>query len=453
MWRLLIPLLLFLEPLASISHKQSGKSPKMLSQIFVNECEDIRLLSKLVFVQKIKDFYPYVLGKFESTSRDMTEKFDDKNREKARSRKQMEFRKKSVVSIDKATNSLQKDQMTDCVEFSSTSEKFGLEGGKKGKIIICGVCRNIGSKLPIIMKAMVSCGEAYDDYRIIIYENNSTDTTKSIKLWMNHNPKVTVFSEVLTRKELLSYSPSKVIERTEIIAMARNRVLKEALKSQYDDFDFLLMADRDFGELWDIPAILETPSRRDIEWDGVFANGLLPDGRFYDPYAYRAANQLLGPESLGNWWWINHDWFIITKNEPWFPVYSAFNGLGIYKRESLKGSEYSGVVTKDLDIAVKKWIDQGEIEGHNHIQIYKSIIENLPTYSSKEVFSTSIRKGLAPIIGLTLGESPNQLVWINENPEALLPAVCEHVTLHASMINKGKGKFFINPRLITHYHE
>lgn len=328
-----------------------------------------------------------------------------------------------------------------------------LESGENGKILICGVCRNIAPKLESIMRAMVSCGKAYDDYRIIIYENNSKDTTRALRIWMKHNPKIVLFSETLSMKELLSHCPSQALGRTEIIAMARNRVLKEALKKQYDDFDFVLMADMDFGELWDVEAILKTTSRTDIEWDGVFANGLLPDGRFYDAYAYRGRDQPLGPESLGSWWWLHHSWLTIPPDAPWYPVYSAFNGLAIYKRESLRGSYYSGVVTPDVDIAVKRWIDQAELEGHDHIRVYRALTNNLPTYTSTEVSTVSIRTNLPPIIGLTLENSLNKLIWINERSKAILPDICEHVALHASMTNKGHGKLFINPALITHYHE
>jgi len=38
----------------------------------------------------------------------------------------------------------------------------------KNKALICGVCKDVAPKLPLVMKAMTLYGEAYDDYRIII---------------------------------------------------------------------------------------------------------------------------------------------------------------------------------------------------------------------------------------------------------------------------------------------
>ncbi|MBM3201606.1 MAG: hypothetical protein FJZ56_04270 [Chlamydiae bacterium] len=331
---------------------------------------------------------------------------------------------------------------------------FSLEASERGKILICGVCKNVEEKLPFIMESMTKCGEAYDDYRIIIYENNSYDKTqKKLLKWAKKNPKVTIFSEFLGHKELLSRCPSQKVTRTEVIAMARNRVLEEALSSKYQDFDFVLMADMDFGELWNIDQILKTTGETEIEWDGVFANGLLPDGRFYDLFAFRAKESPLGPEMLGKWWWDHKDWFSIPKEHPWHPVYSAFNGLAIYKRASLKKSRYSGVVTHDVDIATKRWLDQARIDGHPYAAIYDSLKRKYALASRHMLDTVENRRNLPHEIIYVLPGSKTKNRWLIRKKSAILPEICEHVALHASMSNKGFDRFYINPGLITHYHE
>lgn len=331
---------------------------------------------------------------------------------------------------------------------------FSVEPGK-GKILICGVCKNVvGQNLQLTLQTMVSCGKAFDDYHIIIYENNSNDGTGQVlRAWARNNPKATAITEQLSPNMLLARCPSQNIMRTEVIAMARNKVLDEALTAKFDDFDYLLMADMDFGEEWDIDSIIRTTSNTEIEWDGVFANGLLPDGRFYDLFAYRAEDQPMGPEALGDWWWKNHGWFALPIEAPWFPVYSAFNGLAIYKRDSLKGSRYSGVVTTDVEIAMKKWFERAEEQGHDHVEVYRQLVNSVPIYHSSQVPNPTARQRLPQSIGLILKSSPHHFVWLGINHKSILPEVCEHIGLHASMANKGHGKLFINPSLITHYHE
>ncbi len=312
-----------------------------------------------------------------------------------------------------------------------------IQGEERGKILICGVCQNVARTLPMTIKSMIECGKSYDDYHIIIYENNSIDATPNLLLHLGAcHPKATIISEKLSPDKLAKRKG--VIGRMELIADARNRVLKVALSEEYDDFHYLIMADMDFDEPWNIREIVATTSREDVEWDGVFANGIVstkrdhykraPKGAFYDLYAYRSEDHPLCIESLGYQWWQSIRWSVIDLNSPWQPVYSAFNGMAIYKRESLKGSKYSGTVTPDLEIAVKRWMDLAEEQGHPYVDLYRMVD------------------------GYVISDSPYGLSWFNPRGPSFMPEVCEHVALHASMANKGHGKFFINPKLLTYYY-
>ncbi len=328
-----------------------------------------------------------------------------------------------------------------------------LHGEEKGKILICGVCKNVAHTLPSVMKTMTLCGEAYDDYRIIIYENNSSDDTKKLlKEWKMNNPKVILFSENLNLIDLKSHCPSGIIHREEILAMARNQVLNEAMKKEYNDFDFLLMTDMDFISPWDVSAVVATTSRNEIEWDGVFANGIVGDGIFYDRYAYRSPKQPIGPECLGDWWWKEPRSLSLSIDAEWEPVYSAFNGLAIYKRDSLTGASYSGTVNREVEMAIKQWIDRGKEDGDSFIEKYYSLIEEWPRYFSSSIKNQRNRKALPEAFGLVFDDSPTQMVWYC-GKGARLPHICEHIALHASMANRGHGKLFINPGLVSHFYD
>ena len=46
------------------------------------------------------------------------------------------------------------------------------------KVLICGVCKNVSeTRLPFSIKIVEQIGALFEDYRVIIYENNSTDYT------------------------------------------------------------------------------------------------------------------------------------------------------------------------------------------------------------------------------------------------------------------------------------
>ena len=66
------------------------------------------------------------------------------------------------------------------------------------KIIIAGVCRNVERTISNIIQNFEKIGSFFQDYRVIIYENNSTDETAIgyIK-WAKDNKHVVIISENL----------------------------------------------------------------------------------------------------------------------------------------------------------------------------------------------------------------------------------------------------------------
>ena len=47
-------------------------------------------------------------------------------------------------------------------------------------VIICGVVKNVAKHLLVNIERAVELGKRCDKYAIVLYENNSTDKTKSI---------------------------------------------------------------------------------------------------------------------------------------------------------------------------------------------------------------------------------------------------------------------------------
>lgn len=234
-----------------------------------------------------------------------------------------------------------------------------------------------------------------------------------------------------------------VMNRTEAIARARNIVLKVAMGKQFDDYKYVIWADLDFLEPWDIESIVETIFHPEQEWDAVFAYGA------YDLFAFRSAECPIGFELLGVSYWEKLDQirkaFTFNRESPWKKVYSAFGGLAIYKRTALKNCHYSGVITKDLEKLAAVWLEKAR--GQERICFLKEYEELLKKGMVIDLEGDRLdqRDTLPEQIGVRKPKS--KVVWFSCTPNTTLPWTCEHIPLHASMILNGHDKLFINPKI------
>ena len=81
------------------------------------------------------------------------------------------------------------------------------------KIIVCGVVKNVEKYIQINIDNCIETGKLFEDYKIIIYENNSTDNTKNI---------------------LSKYVDSKI--RTFKISAPFSKIFNHACRAGKDDF-------------------------------------------------------------------------------------------------------------------------------------------------------------------------------------------------------------------------
>ena len=239
-----------------------------------------------------------------------------------------------------------------------------------GKVIICGVCKDVEKAIPYSIKNLETLGALFDDYAIFIYENNSSDrTAELLKDWETKNKKITITSEIVDDEILSETCFNKTIQnefyRPERIARARNIVLAQAMNPELDSFQYVIWVDLDFEHPFPFQAIIDTFYSQ-IKWDAVFANGIDDKGNLYDTYALRDYSLPIGAELIGNQWWDMRGKLKLKldKKGTWYPVFSAFGGMGIYKRDALKGCKYSALVTKDLESFEKNLIFSEEWSNH-----------------------------------------------------------------------------------------
>jgi len=319
---------------------------------------------------------------------------------------------------------------------------FGAEVQIPDKVLICGVGRKIEKAVPNLIQSATDLGSRFADYRVIVYENNSNDRTPELlRAWAKRNPKVIFRSEKLSSKKLKRAMSMGVLNRTEQIARARNIVLDIAMKKEYDDFKYVVWADLDFLNPWDVEGIVGTILHPKEDWDAVFAYGA------YDLFALRSKEWPIGFELLGNYYLDHLDEirkeFVLDRDGPWKKVYSAFGGMAIYKRDALRGCRYSGVVTAGLERAVIRWLE--ESGKREKPAVFQKAYEEFLSEITPFVLPLTGRDKLPDSIGVRFPKG--KIVWFSCTKDMTLPWVCEHIPLHVSMIEKGRDKLYINPKL------
>lgn len=328
---------------------------------------------------------------------------------------------------------------------------FMAQGAIPHKAVICGVCKDNASRVLHSMRIMEKIGKLFEDYRVIIYENNSSDETPTlVRTWQEENNKVFALTETVTHAELENtivnrYEDGKFFT-PELIARARNIVLEIALSNKYQDFDTVIWIDMDFVIEPNYDAIPEI-FKAQREWDAVFAYGVDPYYHYWDWYALRDRKYPMAAELIGKRSSF-YKQLILDPLGDWYPVYSAFGGCGIYKKESIRNCHYSALVTDDLARVMANFIQENQ--SNPMVQQYLKDAQNC---NDIIVLKPSV-KGYDltnPEVGIVTTPDQPRIVWRMNSDVFKFPAVCEHVTFHASMIKNGHAKLFINPRLIFHY--
>ncbi len=313
-----------------------------------------------------------------------------------------------------------------------------LEAPIQEKVVICGVCRNVEKAFSPTIASIEDLGSQFLDYRVVVYENNSTDQTKKrMKEWAKGDRRVLFLSEQLSSRSM------KTSNRCEKIARARNVVLDEVLRSCYDDYKYVIWADLDFETHWDVASIVETILYPEQSWDAVLGYG------DYDLFALRSPEWPIGFELAGNRYWERLSYlkerFVLDRNGPWKRVYSAFGGLGIYKREAIRGCRYSGRVTEDLDKVASKWIAQARIGGGTWLlSDYDELVAGRKQIVLQD-FYLEHRENYPEEIGVK--KEGGECLFFSCTPDATFPWTCEHVPFHAAMIARGHDRIFINPKI------
>jgi len=296
-------------------------------------------------------------------------------------------------------------------------------------VLLLGIIKNGENVIDKNIDYLIKTSDLFTKSKILIYENNSTDNTKNILSKYKNN--ISIFTDNFSDEYIKNnskmwaytkYTGSDHPVRIEWITYARNKLVHEIRKSEYDEYKYVIWFDVDSNG-WDINGIYD--SFQHEGWDAIFANGINNNNEYYDYYALRMKNFEFGPEILGELWW-NKVWnkeFVFKADNELVPIYSAFAGIGIYKKEIFDNIEYTCMITEDIYNFYKKLLQKCD--------------NNIRDVATKSCYKFGD--------GVYMFDNSIQL---KKNSGCNYPMVCEHVGLHFTMINKGYSKLFINPKMV-----
>ena len=306
-------------------------------------------------------------------------------------------------------------------------------------VIICGIIKDCGKTLLSNMEKVIETSDLFKKCKIVIYENNSKDNTKELLKLIQLNPLFRIISEDIPqdiiRKNSRIWAYTKITGsdhpcRIEQISNARNKVLDEINKTEYNEYTYVMWIDLD-SQGWDINGIYDSFKKKNM-WDVIYANGLNQHNEFYDKYAFRDNSKLFGPEITGEYFWQNLPLIKFDRNSKLVPVFSSFGGIGIFKKEIFKKYKYDCIVNDDM----KKFYKNIFNTNNDFINHCNSINKNLLNIVSNEDSK------------FTGGEKDELLdIFWKANSGYDKPVICEHVCFNFSLINNGY-KLFINPKMI-----
>jgi hypothetical protein len=238
---------------------------------------------------------------------------------------------------------------------------------KNQSVVITGCCINVEQFIKRNLFIMDEIGKQFKEYKIVIYENDSKDSTRNILIENKKQHYDYIFEDNIN-----------IQNRTERIAHCRNKILNH-VHEKYSEYDYLLMLDLDdvlaSGKL--INTIHTCFFYKTEQWDAMFANC---SDKYYDIYALRKkkyltsccwnnANVMKQQGVPHNVAYVNCiDKYIINypTDSKLISVISAFGGAGLYKLKSIGHAKYIGVEPTHLDNQIcehvpfhKNMIDRG----------------------------------------------------------------------------------------------
>jgi glycosyltransferase involved in cell wall biosynthesis len=196
------------------------------------------------------------------------------------------------------------------------------------------------------------------NYHVVIFENDSTDSTKQIlQEWAETEKNIHIslndFGTITipAKKDLVN--PMFSAYRNEKMAGYRNYYLDYIEKENLPG-DYVIIIDPDVRKIK--PEGVVNSFSLDYEWDALTANGVsrAPSSfyrrRYFDTYALVECGKEILPQTEQGIRRVQYKWAFMRPGMPLFRVASAFGGLAIYKREAIRNCRYGVLMNEDKKV-------------------------------------------------------------------------------------------------------
>lgn len=233
---------------------------------------------------------------------------------------------------------------------------------KDRSVIICSIVRNAEKGLRRNIPEIKRLCRSFMDYKVFIYENDSTDKTKQLLQDWSDSDIDNVFVS------LNNNSPESTIPSASVVPgvnpfYSRRRIEKMAnIRNTYMQFiqdkgwkaDFLIVVDLDVAKI-SADNIL-TSFERD-GWDAVTAFGYSTSPklrrRYHDTYALTELCDEKAPQTEYKIKLLAEKYANLTVEDTWVRVFSAFGGLAIYRFKCIDGLRYKVINNADARVEVR----------------------------------------------------------------------------------------------------
>lgn len=272
-------------------------------------------------------------------------------------------------------------------------------------LIVCSIVRNaqhgLKKNIPVIDALCRLC----KDYRIVVYENDSIDNTKSLLLKWKHKDSHRIHillnqfnvPNTIPSQQEVKGNPFFSRKRIDKMSSLRNQYM-EYIDRQKWDADYLLVVDLDVAHLY-LENIL-TSFNLNMEWDAVTAFGYSTSPRFkrryHDTYALTEYGDTMSPQTEIKIKNLADKFAGLRKKDKCIRVFSAFGGLAIYRYEAVKGLRYYPCENNDKRVEVRcehySICSQMAERGYNRIYINPAMSLKYQNVTCKIIWSSFIRR-------------------------------------------------------------
>lgn len=228
-------------------------------------------------------------------------------------------------------------------------------------VIVCGIVRNAARGLKRNIPTINEICSRFKDFRVVVFENDSTDGTKDIlKKWAEAYPdKVFCITENIDRSSTIpkagdvAGNPFFSERRISKMAFYRNKYM-EFIDESGLSADYLLVVDLDVYKIY--PNAVFSSFINCPEWDAVTAFGYSTSPklrrRYHDTYIFQEWEKRGDVQTEAYMSQCAEKYGNLGPGDLWVRVAAAFGGLAIYRFDAVKGLRYKVIPNRDPNVTV-----------------------------------------------------------------------------------------------------